>query len=43
MKKPDEIPTVKVEEHLKIMVTEQNTTGNIVAETTKIVMCQRVK
>jgi hypothetical protein len=41
MKSPDEKYVINVQEHLKIVMTEKNTTGNIT--TSKILVSQRVK
>jgi len=43
MKRPDEVPAISVQEHLKITVSDKSLTGNLETVTTKTVICQRVK
>jgi len=42
MDTPDEIPIIRVEEHLKISVVERTETANAVIESEKIVISKRV-
>jgi len=43
MMKPNEVAGISTQEHLKIVVTEKTTIGNITSVVSKTVISQRVK